>query len=136
MVARPTLPLAVSANPPRTLSVGDTCCMPSGFEVSSLYPSELRPLKGRPPHDISTGLSGGPSAWEARLTWRMSIGDTSGPLTTAPFRVAPNGSVRLKSWLARPSQKLSRLKTALMTDGALRPVTARVVPVWVHVSDG
>jgi hypothetical protein len=52
------------------------------------------------------------------------------------LRVDANGSVRLKSWLARPSQKLSRLNTALMTDGALRPVTARVVPVLVHESAG
>ena len=39
----------------------------------------------------------------------------------------PNGVTPLKSRLARPSQKLSRLKIAMMAFGVLRPVTCRVV---------
>jgi len=37
----------------------------------------------------------------------------------------PNGSTPLKSFCARPSQKLRKLKTALITDGVLRPVVRR-----------
>src|SRR3954471_20187459 len=45
--------------------------------------------------------------------------------TVAAVSREPNGSTPLKSFCARPSQKLRKLKTALMTDGVLRPVERR-----------
>ena len=41
---------------------------------------------------------------------------------------APNGSTPLKMLLARPSQKLRRMNTALITVGVLRGSTRRVSP--------
>jgi hypothetical protein len=52
--------------------------------------------------------------------------------TLAPGLRGPNGSTPLKMLLARPSQKLRKLKTALIIVGALRGSTCRVLPnaVW------
>src|SRR5919199_6674518 len=117
------------ASGPSTLSAGLTCWNCKGWRASILVASELFPLNGRPAHDISIGLLAGPSDWEASDELVIV---TSTPSVLLP--VSPNGLKPLKVWLARPSQKLSRLKTALMTLGALRPVTWRLVPVTVQSS--
>jgi hypothetical protein len=39
----------------------------------------------------------------------------------------PNGLTPLNSFCARPSQKLRKLKTALITEGAFRPVARRTL---------
>ena len=109
---------AVLATEPSTLSFALTLWNWSGRRASILAASELLPLNARCAHDISTLLFGGPTAWDARLELVM--------LTRFPsvlLAVLPNGLKPLKLWLARPSQKLSRLKTALIIDGTLRPVT-------------
>jgi len=51
---------------PRTLSVGDTCWRERGGSESILLPSCAQ---ARPSYDISTALSGGPTACESRLDW-------------------------------------------------------------------
>src|SRR4051812_36178112 len=85
----------------------------------------------RPKVDISTSLPGGPVACEASeelamLTWTCSTLPSEPTLPTrAPPSRLPNGSTPLKSFCARPSQKLRKLNTALMTDGVLRPVVRR-----------
>ena len=85
----------------------------------------------RPFEDISTGLPGGPTACEASDAFVIETGTWSTPpaALTSPTRAAvsrvPNGLTPLNSFCARPSQKLRKLKTALMTDGVLRPVVRR-----------
>src|SRR3954464_5664336 len=85
----------------------------------------------RPFEDISTGLPGGPTACEASdafvmSTWTgVTVPVASALPTVAVVSREPNGSTPLKSFCARPSQKLRKLKTALMTDGVLRPVVRR-----------
>src|SRR4051794_32759556 len=85
----------------------------------------------RPSEDISTGLPGGPTACEASdafvmLTFTCETLPVASALpTVAAVSREPNGSTPLKSFCARPSQKLRKLKTALMTDGVLRPVGRR-----------
>src|SRR5205085_1597279 len=79
--------------------------------------------------DISAVFMGGPTACDARLALLIATASrTSSPLrdTTAFSAVseAPNGVRPVKRRLARPSQKLRVLKTALMTDGELR------LPTW------
>src|SRR5262245_37124016 len=118
------------ARGPRTLSVASTCCWPSGVRLRSFRPSCL---KFRPLHDISTGLFGGPTACEARLAFLRAIVTGAGmpPLTSrtwAAGSVGPAGFTPLKTLLARPSQKLRKLKMALMLKGVLRPVTWRLLP--------
>src|SRR3954447_3996484 len=103
----------------------------------------------RPSADISTLFGGGPTACDANealfrqsgprtcgipLTIEHSaVSETSSslPLRTSATRAArsrtPNGSTPLNSFWARPSQKLRKLKTALITEGALRPVTRRTL---------
>src|SRR4051812_11180985 len=103
----------------------------------------------RPSADISTLLGGGPTAcdasdafvrhngprgWGIPLTIEQSsVSETSCslPCTTSPTRAPesriPKGSTPLNSFWARPSQKLRKLNTALITEGALRPVTRRTL---------
>src|SRR5919202_2818854 len=103
----------------------------------------------RPSADISTLFGGGPTACEASdelsrhngprtcgtpLTIAQSaVSETSWPVSPATWPTlasgsrTPNGSTPLNSFCARPSQKLRKLKTALMTDGALRPVARRTL---------
>ena len=96
----------------------------------------------RPSEDISTLLPGGPSAWEAsdELVMVTATLSTPPPALTWPTRASgsrvPNGLTPLNSFWARPSQKLRLLKTALITDGALRPVVRRTLtaPTWKSVS--
>src|SRR5712691_9522568 len=57
--------------------------------------------------------------------------------TLAPASISPNGLTPLKNRLARPSQKLRLLKTALMMVGVLRPVTCRALtPPMLKVASG
>src|SRR4051812_20393500 len=85
----------------------------------------------RPSDDISTGLPGGPSACEANEEFGRLMATLSTPPEplTWPMRASasrdPKGLTPLKSFCARPSQKLRKLKTALITDGVLRPVVRR-----------
>src|SRR6476620_1208534 len=113
---------------PRTLSLGLTICVRSGRSVRSLRPmsDSVRPFE-----DISTGLPGGPTACEASEAFVIVTGTLSTPPeaftspTVAALSRVPNGLTPLNSFCARPSQKLRKLKTALMTDGVLRPVVRR-----------
>src|SRR3954451_1925406 len=98
----------------------------------------------RPSADISTGLPGGPVACEAsdelvRLTATRSTAPPAPTWPTrAPWSPAPSGLTPLKSFCARPSQKLRKLNTALTADGVLRPVVRRTLtpPTWNAVSVG
>src|SRR6478672_5855210 len=120
---------------PRTLSLGLTICVRSGRSDRSLRPmsDSVRPFE-----DISTGLPGGPTACEASEAFVIVTGTLSTPPeaftspTVAALSRVPNGLTPLNSFCARPSQKLRKLKTALMTDGVLRPVVRRtgVPPTW------
>ena len=92
--------------------------------------------KLRPCALISKWLPGGPEACEARLAWvsRTAVGciDQVVPfctfLNTRAFGSRrPKGLTPLNTNSARPSQKLRRLKTALMTVGVLRGSTRRVL---------
>src|SRR4051794_30680671 len=117
-----------STSAPRTLSRGLTICVRSGRSDSSFVPmsDSVRPFE-----DISTGLPGGPTACEASdafvlSTWTgVTLPVASALPTVAAVSREPNGATPLKSFCARPSQKLRKLKTALMTDGVLRPVERR-----------
>ena len=130
---RPRPDAATSA--PSTLSLGETCWEASGRTDSSFAPMSD---SVRPSEDISTGLPGGPSACEASEELAMLTATLSIPpaALTSPTRAsgsrAPKGSTPLKSFCARPSQKLRKLKTALITDGVLRPVARRTLtePTW------
>src|SRR4051812_26569057 len=86
---------------------------------------------------ISTEDSAGPTACEAKAP----VGSATATCRITPLSIfqiiafgflAPNGSPPLNTLLARPSQKLRKLYTALITVGALRPVTWRVPtePEW------
>src|SRR3954471_15228256 len=96
----------------------------------------------RPSEDISTSLPGGPSACEASDEFGMLtlILSTPPEALTAPTRASasrePNGLTPLKSFCARPSQKLRKLNTALIADGVLRPVVRRTLtePTWKSAS--
>src|SRR4051812_1625746 len=77
----------------------------SGLACAILF---VRSSHVSPLHAISTGESGGPTAW-----------DSAEPLS--PHIVSPASERNVL--LARPSQKLSLLKIALIAVGALRPVT-------------
>src|SRR5262245_45690806 len=86
----------------------------------------------RPSADISTLLPGGPTACEARDALSsdpaVETSDVVAPSKNATFAFGsrrPNGFTPLKWFCARPSQKLRKLKTALITDGVLRPVVRR-----------
>src|SRR3954471_16737234 len=77
-------------------------------------------------------FEGGPTACDARLerSRRTTSGATVAPLTArtdARASAPPNGVTALKMLFARPSQKFRRLKTALMTLGALRDVACRTL---------
>src|SRR3954451_20851875 len=129
-------PVPLSATrPPRRLSSTLTCCDASGRTDSSFLPMSD---SERPSEDISTSLPGGPSACEASDEFGMLTATLSTPpeALTAPTRASasrePNGLTPLNSFCARPSQKLRWLKTALMTDGVLRPVVRRTLtaPTW------
>src|SRR5919198_1388814 len=113
---------------PRTLSFGLTICVRNGRRDRSLWPMSE---SVRPSEDISTGLPGGPTACDASEEFVMSTGTfwTAPVESTLPTRAStsrePNGVTPLKSFCARPSQKLRKLNTALITDGVLRPVVRR-----------
>src|SRR3954467_15714022 len=103
--------------------------------------------KCRPAQDISLPLSGGPTACEAALmfgSWNACRTGVSPRATrtravgSPAMLAAPNGSTALKVWLARPSQKLRRMNTALIALGVLRGSTRRVspAPVWKMPSGG
>src|SRR3954471_10338390 len=117
-----------STSAPRTLSLGLTICVRSGRSDSSFVPMSE---SVRPSDDISVGLPGGPTACEASDAFVMStctcetVPVASALPTVAAVLREPNGSTPLKSFCARPSQKLRKLKTALITDGVLRPVERR-----------
>ncbi|MCY1449379.1 hypothetical protein D9M71_661120 [compost metagenome] len=74
-----------------------------------------------------------------------AVAGLSGVVTKIPASGSrlPKGEKPLNTKLARPSQKLRRLNTALITVGALRPVLRRtLMPLtwkmpsgcWVHLS--
>src|SRR5262245_32966583 len=115
------------ARPPRTESDQDTFCRSSGGQLHIFLPNCR---KWRPSKDISTALLGGPTAWEARLAGdRLIETFVREPPTTfrmrAPGSPGPAGLTPLKTLLARPSQKLRKLKMALIAEGVFRPVTCR-----------
>src|SRR3989454_4243788 len=95
-------------------------------------------MNDRPAQLISTALSGGPSAWDAKAeegmaTWTCLRTPASNFQTRALGFLIPNGSPPLNMLLARPSQKLRKLNAALITVGVLRPVTCRVlVPLMLN----
>jgi hypothetical protein len=97
--------------------------------------------KARSPHDISRLDSGGPTACEARLeSGRLREVSCKPPFCSTTRRLAglfstsawPNTPTPLKSFIARPSQKLRRLNTALIMVGVLRGSTWRAAnaPAW------
>src|SRR5574341_1617689 len=120
------------ASGPSTLSFGWTLCLPSGtiLELSSFLPISG---KLRPANDISNGLPGGPTAWEARLDSGMrmrclvSVPVASGSQMHKFGSASPKGLQPLKMLSARPSQKLLKLYTALITVGAFRGSTRRTL---------
>src|SRR5205085_5931722 len=119
----------VLARLPKALSFPETTCLPRGVRPSSLCPMLAHWL---PLQAISTPLFGGPTAWEAALALVRATGTcVSWPLTSchtaAPAVPEPNGSTPLNVLLARPSQKLRKLKTASIAEGVLRPVTWRTL---------
>jgi hypothetical protein len=80
---------------------------------------------------ISVPDSGGPDAWDAsddegRSTGTRTITPLTRFQTSACGLRAPNGSPPLNTLLPRPSQKLRKLNTALITDGELRGSTRLV----------
>ena len=85
---------------------------------------------------------GGPTAWEAREELSRATGTLARPppacVTQMPAvaSLCPKGFCPLNALLARPSQKLRKLKTALTAVGVLRPVTRRVLipPTWKRAS--
>src|SRR5262249_28722636 len=85
----------------------------------------------RPPQDISIGLSGGPTDWDAALALsiRTATGTTDPSAWTCSTRAlgsrGPTGFTPLNKNAARPSQKVRKLKMALMAVGVLRPVARR-----------
>src|SRR5262249_60989312 len=88
-----------------------------------------------PAHDASPPLSGGPTACDARLAFarRPCTGTGVPPDTISTIAFAsfgPAGLTPLKTLLARPSQKLRKLKIALTAEGVLRPVTWRTLVPW------
>src|SRR5438067_5722528 len=102
------------ASEPSRLSLGLTVCLASGCRLSILWPNWA---KERLPQDISTELSAGPTAWEARLEFVSEMATCCGapPANFQTLALAsrePNGLIPLKSFCARPSQKLRKLKTA------------------------
>src|SRR5262249_26629793 len=126
---------------PRILSSVATSCCPSAVRLAlNIFLPSCG--KSRPKNDISKSLSGGPSACEAadmnvaRIcvnTGGLFVNESTvtvvafGPAgdftTIALGSRAPKGFTPLNSNLARPSQKLRRLKTALMVVGVLRGST-------------
>jgi len=115
---------------PRTLSFTLTRCSPSGCSANSFLPMSLRFAAGG---DISTSLPGGPTACDAsEELFRLTVTRSAPPAaltcaTLAPVSREPNGLTPLKSFWARPSQKLRWLKTALMFEGVFRPVARRTL---------
>src|SRR5215467_12073222 len=130
---------------PSTLSSRATSWSLSGFRCTSFLPS-LRPIfwKMRVSADISNGLKGGPTDCEAseefgRLTRTFCGGSVeSGDLSTKALGSRePKGLTPLKSFLARPSQKLRKLNTALTLVGVLRGSVRRtVVPPTFQIESG
>src|SRR6266545_4465005 len=115
---------------PSTLSVGATFWTPSGFTASIFLP---RSGNVRSAALISTGLSAGPTAWDARLAVWMRMSTAAGPLvptthTRAEPSLLPHGFTPLNSGWARPFQNWRWLNTALTADGVLTPVTCRAFP--------
>ena len=96
----------------------------------------------RPSNDISKLLSPGPTAWEASEAKRICTGRVVNlPLPPrvmirASRSVRPKGVAPLRWKLARPSQKLWRLKTALIIVGVLRGSTLRTVVFPPHSPAG
>src|SRR5919202_5943610 len=129
---------------PRMLSSGATNWFASGVTPfwSSFLPifAQLRPR-----NDISNSLSAGPVASDARLAKRMTcLVPTSWPKPPPPVggiwvmktwlcgSPIPNTLPPLKSWRARPSQKLSKLLAVPKNVGVLRGSTRLMVAtVWV-----
>src|SRR3954453_14989693 len=131
----------LSAALPSRLSLLETSCEASGRTDSSFLPMSD---SERPFVDISTSLPGGPTACEASeelamstWTWLMLPPELTLPTLALASR-EPNGSTPLKSFCARPSQKLRKLNTALIADGVLRPVERRTLaePTWKSASSG
>jgi hypothetical protein len=93
----------------------------------------------RPSADISNGLSTGPTACEASdalssstnafASFFLPLARATKPAVWGPCcgdgSRAPNGLRPLNSCCARPSQKLRKLKTALITVGVFRGSTLR-----------
>src|SRR3984957_19216679 len=119
-----------------TLSVAET-----GWVCSTRWPIRLRPSAGSVSfaHAISETLSTGPVACEAALMLSScsASGAAAAPsvvytraVGSARIAGRPKGLTPLKVLLARPSQKLRTLKTALMLLGVLRGWTLRVLTGW------
>src|SRR3954463_15338600 len=97
-------------------------------------PINLRPRSANvlPSADISKLLSAGPTACDAALAFfnAIRIADTCPVASVTQTRASgsrrPNGVLPLNSLLARPSQKLRKLKAELIVVGALRGSTLRV----------
>jgi hypothetical protein len=108
VVLRP-LPPFFGTSAPRTLSVGLTVCSPSGLSKSSFLPSSG---KVRPAADISTGLSGGPTACEAAEALVMVTASGATVVLVSAYQMCalgsrlPNGLTPLNSFCARPLKKL------------------------------
>ena len=118
-----------AARLPSTESLGATRWPASARRSSSLA---ARFGKVLPEHDISTPLVTGPTACEASeafcsMTCTGSTAFVPNVLrhTRAPGSSGPSPLTPLNQALARPSQKLRTLNTALMIDGGLRAVTCR-----------
>src|ERR687887_34945 len=104
--------------------------MPSGVNPSIFLPTLANV---RLANDISKSLRGGPTAWDARLELGILTASSHGVdllidahtalsliRIVACVSSSPRGETPLNWFLARPSQKLSKLKTALIMVGVLR----------------
>ena len=108
---------------------------------SARCPIRLRPstVKASFAQVISKGLVAGPTACEAPLMLGScsacgvavlpSVVNTRA-VGSARIARRPNGLTPLNVLLARPSQKLRKLNTALMLVGVLRGSTLRVLIAW------
>ena len=118
-----------AARGPSTESEAETRCEASARRSRSL---DATTANVRPEQDISTPLVTGPTAcdasdafWSATCTGSRVEVPNTWRQTRAPGSRGPSPFTPLNHALARPSQKLRTLNTALMMDGGLRAVTWR-----------
>src|SRR5438132_1173515 len=139
---RPRAPgvLRLLASGPSTLSVGSTHCLASGVRLSIFLPNLL---SVRPVQASAKLLAGTAAASEARLAGKIATetGTTLPSACTWSTRafgfLGPVASTPLKMALARPSQKLRKVKIALIIVGVFRGCTRRTfTPPTLKIGSG